>query len=122
MTDHTPHHTTDPLRALARSSVDLLRRFGVATSADGPLEGHIAVFQEEVGELIEAARCRTDKDHIAEEAADVIVTVINLCHAAGVDIDRIVDQVQVVIAKNDAKSHATHIYQDGKIRRRQPRA
>lgn len=121
MSKQPSNYANDPLRTLAQSSIDFLKRFGVATSADGPLDGHIAVFQEEVGELIEAALHRTDKDHIAEEAADVIVTVINLCHAAGVDIDRIIDQVYAVAAKNDAKTHATHIYQDGKIRRRQNR-
>jgi NTP pyrophosphatase (non-canonical NTP hydrolase) len=108
----------DPFRALAHSSLDLLRRFGVAYTSPPSVDGPIAVFQEEVTELIEAAREETDKRHIGEEAADVIVTVINLCHAVGVDLEIVVEQMAAVAAKNDAKTHQTHFYQDGKIRRR----
>ena len=79
-------------------------------------------FQEEVAELVEAAEAGTNKDHIAEEAADVMVTAIGLAHAAGVDTDRLIQQVYAVIAKNDAKTHETHIHVDGKIRRRVPKS
>ena len=88
-------------------------RFGVTPQ----LEDCIKNFQEEVRELIEAARDGSDKAHIAEESADVFVTAIGVCFAAGLDVDRLVEQVYTVIAKNDAKTHETHAYSDGKIRR-----
>ncbi len=112
---------TDPLRDLARSSQEFLKRFDVEPTPDS-LNEHLGVFEEEVAEFIEAAQAGTDKNHIAEEAADVFVTVINACAAAGVDIDRLVEQVYKVAAKNDAKTHETHIYSDGKIRRRHPKS
>ena len=68
--------------------------------------------------MIEAAREGGDLDHIAEESADVFVTAIGVCFASGIDVDRLVEQVYAVIAKNDAKTHETHVYHDGKIRRR----
>ncbi len=77
-------------------------------------------FEEEVRELIEAAQQDENKAHIAEEAADVMVTAIGVCQSVGVDIEQIITQVYYVIAKNDAKTHATHVYLDGKIRRRKP--
>ena len=60
----------------------------------------------------------TVDDSIAEEAADVFVTVIGLCQAVGVDGNKLIQQIHIVAAKNDAKTHATHVYVDGKIRRR----
>jgi NTP pyrophosphatase (non-canonical NTP hydrolase) len=107
--------TGDPLRDLIRSTLDFYARFGLEPIVDDA----IGVFEEEVGEFIEAARDRTDPDHIAEEAADVIVTVIGVCDSAGIDMDRLIGQLYAVIAKNDAKTHDTHIYTDGKIRRRE---
>ena len=71
-------------------------------------------------ELIEAALHGDDKAHIAEEAADVMVTAIGVCQSVGVDIEQIIAQVYYVIAKNDAKTHETHVHLDGKIRRRKP--
>jgi hypothetical protein len=41
-----------------------------------------------------------------------------VCFASGVDVERLVQQVYAVIAKNDAKTHETHVFHDGKIRRR----
>ena len=75
------------------------------------------VFLEEVHELIEAVKLGQDRDHIAEEAADVIVTVIALCHAAGIPPEQMIRQMYAVIDKNDAKTHDTHAFIDGKIRR-----
>ncbi|MCZ2097412.1 MAG: hypothetical protein LC121_14345 [Anaerolineae bacterium] len=108
------HHTGDALRDLARSTADFYARFGVQPKLDDTIQN----FQEEVRELIEAACNGSDLDHIAEESADVLVTAIGVCFARGVDVDRLVEQVYAVIAKNDAKTHDTHVYHDGKIRRR----
>lgn len=109
---------TDPLRDLIRSTLDFYARFGVTQETPSALRN----FQEEVNELIEAAQAGTDRDHIAEEAADVIVTIVGVCDAAGVSPERLIDQLYAVIAKNDAKTHATHVVADGKIRRRPPTA
>jgi NTP pyrophosphatase (non-canonical NTP hydrolase) len=104
----------DSLRDLASSTRAFYERFGVEPQLDDCIQN----FQEEVRELIEAAQTGSDKAHIAEEASDVFVTAIGICFAAGVEIERLVDQVYAVIAKNDAKTHETHAYSNGKIRRR----
>lgn len=109
----------DPLRELARSSLEFLRRFGQEPGPHTPVDSHIRNMEEEVREFSEAARARTDPAHIAEEAADIMVTVINVCYAAGLTIDQIVEGVYQVAAKNDAKTHETHVFSGGKIRRRQ---
>ena len=106
---------SDPLRDLARSTLAFYQRFGVQPE----LEPATLVLQEEVDELIEAAHDNEQTERVAEEAADVMVTVIGLCDAAGVSIDDIVSQVYAVIDKNDAKTHETHhINAAGKIARR----
>lgn len=106
---------TDSLRALIQSTVDFYARFDVTPE----LETATRVFQEEVGELIEAAKDGTNQLHIAEEAADVFVTAIGLCLASGVNTDMIIEQTHAVIAKNDAKTHVTHeINAYGKIARK----
>ena len=105
----------DPLRDLARSTFAFYRRFDVQPE----LEPATLVLQEEVDELIEAAHDKEGTQRVAEEAADVIVTVIGLCDAAGVSVDEIIAQVYAVIKKNDAKTHETHqVNAAGKIARR----
>jgi NTP pyrophosphatase (non-canonical NTP hydrolase) len=106
--------TGDSLRDLAQSTEEFYQRFGVQPQ----LENCITNFQEEVHELIEAARDGSDPAHIAEESADVFVTAIGVCFASGIDVERMIEQVYRVIAKNDAKTHETHVHKDGKIRRR----
>jgi NTP pyrophosphatase (non-canonical NTP hydrolase) len=107
----------DTLRDLIDSTINLHKRFGVTPQ----LEVTLRVFQEEVDELIEAAQQATDKQHIAEEAADVFVTAIGMCLAAGVDGEEIIKRTRAVIEKNDAKTHLTHtINENGKIARRHP--
>lgn len=109
---------SDPLRDLMRSTLAFYERFGWQPLTNDA----IRVFEEEVREVTEAAQDGTDKKHIAEEAADVIVTLIGVCQAAGVEPEQLIQQVYAVIAKNDAKNHDTHIYDDGKIRRRFPKS
>ena len=108
------HPTGDSLRDLAQSTREFYERFGVQPE----LENCIQNFQEEARELIEAAREGSSQDHIAEETADVFVTAIGICYAAGVSVERLVEQVYAVIEKNDAKTHDTHVFHEGKIRRR----
>lgn len=105
----------DTLKGLIESTQEFFARFKV----NPQLPTTIRVFQEEVGELIEAAEEGTDLNHIAEECADVFVTAIGICLAHGIDADQIIAQAQMVIAKNDAKTHETHaINEYGKIARR----
>lgn len=106
--------TGDSLRDLAVSTREFYERFDVQPQ----LADCIQNFQEEVRELIEAAQDGSSADHTAEESADVFVTAIGICFASGIPVERLVEQVYAVIAKNDAKTHQTHVYHDGKIRRR----
>jgi NTP pyrophosphatase (non-canonical NTP hydrolase) len=117
MDDAMARNTGDSLRDLAQSTLAFFARFGVKPTVNDCVQN----LREEVAELIEAAQIGTDQNHTAEEAADVFVTAIGICYAAGVDIDRLVEQIYAVIAKNDAKNHQTHVYSDGKIRRRAPK-
>lgn len=103
----------DSLRDLAQSTRAFYERFSVEPQLDDCIQN----FQEEIRELIEAAQAGTDKAHIAEETADVFVTAIGICFATRVEIEWLVEQVYAVIAKNDAKTHETHAYSNGKIRR-----
>lgn len=107
-------HTTDSLRELARSTYRFYERFNVSPT----LPDAVMNFEEEVREFVEAAQLGKDSDHIAEEAADVMVTAIGVCQSVGVDIEQIIARVYYVIHKNDAKTHETHVHVDGKIRRR----
>jgi NTP pyrophosphatase (non-canonical NTP hydrolase) len=104
----------DSLRDLARSTCEFYERFGVQPQLDDCIQN----FEEEVRELIEAAGEGSNGDHIAEECADVFVTAIGICFARGLQVERLVEQVYAVIAKNDAKTRETHVYHNGKIRRR----
>ena len=104
----------DSIRDLFMGTAAFYERFGYVPQ----LTDSMANFREEARELIEAAEDGSDVRHIAEEAADVFVTAIGVCMARGVDIDLLIEQVYAVINKNDAKTHETHIYTEGKIRRR----
>lgn len=104
----------EPLRRLAASTQAFYDRFGVNPVA----EDAIHVFEEEVRELIDAVRQRDDTAHMGEEAADVIVTVLGVCFAAGLNIEDVIRQIEAVIRKNDAKTFETHAVIDGKIRRK----
>jgi NTP pyrophosphatase (non-canonical NTP hydrolase) len=107
----------DPLRDLIQSTLDLYQRFSVEPT----LKLSARVFREEVDELLEAANNGQDLDHVAEEAADVFVTAIGICLAAGVDVEQLIDRTQAVIEKNNSKTHETHhINEYGKIARRHP--
>lgn len=108
---------TDPLRDLIRSTLEFYERFGIKPIP----EDMEKVFLEEVHEFLEAVQLGQDKDHMAEEAADVIVTVIGLCYAADIDPDHMIRQLYTVMDKNAAKTHETHAFIDGKIRRRTPK-
>lgn len=106
---------SDTLQALIASTQALYERFG----QEFHIEKQLPIFEEEVRELIEAAQAGEDTQHIAEEAGDVFVTAIGLALAVGVAPEQLVAQARAVIAKNDAKTHASHfVNEDGKIARR----
>lgn len=106
---------SDTLQDLIRSTQALYERFGQTFH----LAAQLPIFEEEVRELIEAATAGEDTQHIAEEAGDVFVTAIGLALATGVSAEQLITQAQAVIAKNDAKTHATHhVNENGKIARR----
>lgn len=110
-----PRQIDDTLKSLIESTQEFFERFDVTPQ----LPTTIRVFEEEVGELIEAAEAGTDMNHIAEECADVFVTAIGICLAHGIDAEQILAQTRMVIEKNDAKTHETHaINEYGKIARR----
>ena len=109
------HETQNPLLDLARSTFAFHDRFDVTPTIE-PASRNLL---EEVSEFIEAAKTENNHSHIAEEAVDVFVTTLSLCKAAGVDLDELISGVYVVIEKNNAKSHDSHVYLDGKIRRRE---
>jgi NTP pyrophosphatase (non-canonical NTP hydrolase) len=107
---------TDTLEALIRSTINLYARFGVERPGLPVMQ---PIFEEEVQELIEAAQVGEDKAHIAEEAADVIVTAIGMCLARDVSLAQILEQARAVVAKNDAKTYETHAVNGaGKIARK----
>jgi NTP pyrophosphatase (non-canonical NTP hydrolase) len=107
--------STDPLRDLIHSTQTFYKRFGLQPQ----LEAATLVFTEEVDEFIEAAHDAKNIDHIAEEAADVLVTVIGLCEAANVPPETLIEQVYQVIHKNNSKTWYTHeINAHGKIARK----
>lgn len=110
----TTEPTGDALRDLARSTQAFYARFGVTPE----LQNCITNFNEEVFELVQAAMSADSAAHTAEEAADVFVTAIGVCLASGISVEELVDAVYKVAAKNDAKTHETHVFRDGKIRRR----
>ena len=79
----------------------------------------VRIFVEEKHEFFEAYR-DGDIPHAAEEAADVLVTVVGMAMAAGVTEAQLNAAVQIVIDKNDGKTQETHYLcqHTGKIRRK----
>lgn len=112
------------LKRLWNSTASLHARFGII-----PLPLPVRkVFEEEVSELLEAdelLNATTDanvaglRQHMAQEAADVLVTVcafLQSRHIAPVEFE---EAINAVILKNSLKTNATHhINAAGKIARR----
>lgn len=110
------------LTDLLRSTRELHERFGVPFTI-GIAERLCA---EEFRELIHESAigdyqlefgysCR---ESIVEEAVDLFVVVLGLLQAHGVSDDMLADAIAAVIAKNDAKTDATHVLINGKITRK----
>lgn len=103
--------------ALVHSTNALHERFDTAQT----VEQAFALFQEEAGEFGEEALSSFRMAYpLTEEAVDVIVTVLGVLRAAGVDDGALAAIMQAVAAKNDAKTHDTHeVNAAGKIARKQ---
>jgi hypothetical protein len=109
----------DDIAALWASTDSLHRRFG---KYPPKVMQTLKVFDEEIiefGDEVLAAGDDFDPAKVAEEAVDVMVTVLATLSALGIRREQLDQAVQKVIAKNNAKDHTTHyIREDGKIARR----
>jgi phosphoribosyl-ATP pyrophosphohydrolase len=97
------HNTLDRLWT---SSTGLMDRFKANPSIKQALDRMMS----EVVELIIAANdpYGTSNDEIAQEAADVTVTLINVLRACGIDQAQFVKACEATIIKNDAKDKDSH--------------
>jgi phosphoribosyl-ATP pyrophosphohydrolase len=75
----------------------------------GVKQGQVELFNE---------RLRAERTAMIEEAADVMVTVISTLMASGVTLRDLVQAMDAVIKKNDAKTANTHHLVNGKITRK----
>lgn len=107
-----------PLHALWDSTFDLHSRFFPDNPPD--FEARWRVFNEEVSEfLLECANANdlTDMEP-AQEAADVIVTLMGLLQGLGFDYNNLQDAIIATAEKNDSKTLKTHaVNKKGKIAR-----
>lgn len=112
------------------STQEFKERFGVSDIAALRTQRH---FMEEVTEFLQMSTelevRKAMKDEfsesyaatqslMAEEAADVFVTVMNTCMANGITFLMLKNAVEAVAAKNNAKTMRTHFIINGKITRR----
>lgn len=95
-----------PLTRLWVSSTDLLARF----EAHPTIKQAVDRMMSEVAEFIVAANDTygASTADIAEEAADVCVTVINVLRAANVSDSVFYEGLETVMASNDKKTDKTH--------------
>lgn len=113
----------DLFEALRSSSWQLRARFGT----EAAIEPAMRQMMEEATELTIAATHqmvvggpRAEHHHktaVAQEAADLLVTVGQLLDACGVTSHQLRVAVEAVVAKNAAKTPATHHVVRGKITR-----
>lgn len=116
---------TDTLTMLWQSTAALYKRFGLDAGTTPPAQRR-RYFREEAGELCDES-CEVEfwdemisggaTTQLCEEAADVIVTTLGLLQAHSVDLQDVLDAVNAVTARNDAKTDATHTLVNGKITR-----
>ncbi len=103
------------LEHLWNTTEALHKRFGVFPPDTNEA---LRVLNEEAYEVIEAA-LTGDEQELADESADLIVTLMGVLMARGVALDDLKDAMRRVAAKNNAKTYETHhINKNGKIARR----
>lgn len=118
---------------LWNSTANFKARFGVSTVSPLLCQRH---FMEEVTEFLQAsclletlpydpehsalvAHYNEQQDQVVLEAADIFVTVMNVCQAHGLTLEELSEAILTVATKNDAKTHETHEFVGGKIRRKE---
>lgn len=112
---------SDIINRLWNSTDDLHRRFD---KYPPDANETLAVFDEESTEFTSVAweiwnEGEGSVGECAQEAADVVVTVLATLTALGITREQFADACAAVAAKNDAKTHDTHyIRADGKIARK----
>lgn len=105
----------ETLSTMWQSNEDFHARF-LGRPAD--VKEACTAYLEEGLELTEAAFNNT-VENVANEAADVLYTVIGVLRSRGISFDDFLIACQQVISKNDAKTHETHyINSQGKIQRK----
>lgn len=118
------------LKLLDASTAALYERFDLDADSTPP-EKRRKFLMEEVGELVVASALLevpicfggeappVEDWDVANEAADVIVTVLGLCQSHGITLAEIEAACERVAAKNDAKTPETHALVNGKISRKE---
>lgn len=100
---YNPARDEDHLERLWLSTRRLHENFGVTPE----VERQIPLVVEETNEAITAARDES-ADELAGEIVDCFVVLIGLAMARGISLDKLHSGMNAVIAKNDAKTEATH--------------
>lgn len=119
--DFPPQVEEDLLFRLLNSSLNLLSRFDVVPGRENTMQ----VFDEELGEFRTALGAiwggnsgEKSLRELGDELADLIVTALLRATAAGLTREQLVNSIEYVISKNDAKTNRTHTLKNGKISRR----
>ena len=114
------------LSALLESTRALHERFGVLFRVDVSErlvaeESYELLRASAEAEYISIGGIDSDRERmkLTHEAVDLIVVTLALLQAHGVTDDDLAQAIDAVIAKNDAKTHATHELVNGKITRRE---
>jgi len=125
MSDNHALSTPLSLSALLASTRALHERFGVPFRVDvserlvaeesyETIKASVVLFQHPQQHMKEQYR-----HLLAREAVDLFVVTLALLQAHGVTDDDLAQAIADVIAKNDAKTEATHALVNGKITRRE---
>ena len=115
------------LKRLWDSTMNFHERFN---NTDRSWDDEKKMLSEELVEFIEACKGYEDANYYndplemseyaadaVEELVDFIVVAMARLVSMGVEFDVLKDGFEYVASKNDAKTHETHHWQDGKIRR-----
>lgn len=118
---HVIQKVDNILKRTHDSSTGLIRRF--FGDARPTIKASLAKFNEECDELKQAiweleSGETTLTDHLAGEAADVLVTLLNTLYAVGVEYPQLEAALNRTIEKNDLKTRDTHEVVGGLIARK----
>lgn len=112
----------DYMKEFWNSIVNLYARFGL-TEREVPILDRQRIFMEEVTEFLQESTIYSqingaESEPAIEEAVDVLFTTFGVLIAMNVSLDEVSKAMKAVIDKNNAKTHETHEFVAGKIRRR----